>query len=143
MLRMILPILILITPLPALAWEAGRIGALCTLSDASGDVVLTHDPSGPIYTITARRADPWPEAAIFGITFLGQAGLTSTTDRHLRAPDGLSITVTDRGFGNLLAGMRGNDTATLFAGPASMAVSLAGAAPAIAIFEACAPLSLS
>lgn len=143
MLRMILPILMILTPLPALAWEAGRMGAICTLSDGSGNVVLTHDPSGPVYTITARRADPWPEAAIFGMTFLGQNGLTITTDRHLRAPDGLSITVTDRGFGNLLAGMRGNDTATLFAGPARMTVSLAGAAPAIAIFEACTPLPLS
>lgn len=143
MLRMILPILMILTPLPALAWEAGRIGALCTLSDASGDVVLTHDPSGPIYTITARRADPWPEAAIFGITFLGQDSLTITTDRHALSDDGRAITVTDRGFGNLLAGMVGNHTATIFAGPVSKTVSLAGAAPAVAEFEACIPLPLS
>lgn len=137
MLRVILPILMILTPLPALAWEAGRMGAICTLSDGSGNVVLTHDPSGPVYTITARRADPWPEAAIFGMTFLGQNGLTITTDRHLRAPDGLSITVTDRGFGNVLAGMARNATATAFAGQVSLTVSLAGAAPEVAIFAAC------
>ncbi|WP_439137027.1 hypothetical protein [Roseicyclus sp.] len=143
MLRMILPILTILAPLPATAWEAGRAGALCTLSDATGDVVLTHDPNGPVYTITARRSDPWPEAAIFGITFLGQDGLTITTDRHIRSEDGRAITVTDQGFGNLLAGMRGNDTATLFAGPVSKTVSLAGAAPAVAAFEDCTPLPLS
>jgi hypothetical protein len=142
---MILPILILIliTPLPAMAWQAGRMGTICTLSDTAGDVILTHDPSGPVYTITVRRSDPWPAAAIFGITFLGQDGLTITTDRHVLSDDGRAITVTDRGFGNLLAGMRGNDTATLFAGPVSKTVSLAGAAPAVAEFEACTPLPLS
>jgi hypothetical protein len=143
MLRMILPILILITPLPAMAWQTGRMGTICTLSDTAGDVVLTHDPSGPVYTITVRRGDPWPAAAIFGITFLGQAGLTITTDRHALSDDGRAITVTDRGFGNLLAGMAGNDTATIFAGPVSKTVSLAGAAPAVAEFEACTPLPLS
>ena len=143
MLRVILPILILIIPLPALAWQAGRTGAICTLSDASGDVVLTHDPSGPVYTITVRRDDAWPVAAVFGITFLGQDGLTITTDRHVLSDDGRAITVTDRGFGNLLAGMRGNDSATIFAGPVSKTVSLAGAGPAVDAFEDCTPLPLS
>lgn len=143
MLRMILPILIVVAPLPAPAWEVGRMGTICTLSDASGDIVLTHDPSGPVYTITVRRDDAWPAVAVFGITFLGQDSLTITTDRHMRAPDGLSITVTDRGFGNLLAGMRGNDSATIFAGPVSKTISLAGASPAVDAFEDCAPLPLS
>lgn len=119
------------------------MGTICTLSDASGDIVLTHDPSGPVYTITVRRDDAWPAVAVFGITFLGQDSLTITTDRHMRAPDGLSITVTDRGFGNLLAGMRGNDSATIFAGPVSKTISLAGAGPAVDAFEDCAPLPLS
>jgi len=138
MMRAILPVLLILAALPAVAWEAGRMGAICTLTDPSGDVVLTHDPSGPVYTITATRAEPWPEAAIFGIAFQGGAELTITTDRHQRSADGLSITVTDRGFGNVLAGLSQNTTATIFAGEASLTLPLAGAAPEVTIFEACA-----
>lgn len=137
MMRKVLPILLMLAPLPAPAWEAGRIGTLCTLTNASGDVVLTHDPAGPVYTITVTRPDPWPEARIFGIAFLSGRAMTITTDRHERSDDGRTITVTDRGFGNVLAGLSQNATATLFAGEVSLTVSLAGAAPAVAIFEAC------
>jgi hypothetical protein len=137
MLRNFLPILLMLAPLPALAWEAGRMGAVCTLTNESGDVVLTHDPLGPVYSITVTRPDPWPEAAIFGIAFLGGQTVTITTDRHIRSADGLSITVTDRGFGNVLAGLAQNTTATIFAGEASLTVPLAGAAPEVVIFEAC------
>lgn len=129
--------LVMLTPLPALAWEAGRSGAICTLTDPSGKVVLTHDPSGPLYSITATRAAPWPDAAIFGIAFQGGAEITITTDRHARSADGLSLTVTDRGFGNVLAGLSQNATATLFAGDVRLVVPLAGAAPEVAVFEAC------
>ncbi|WP_297618325.1 hypothetical protein [uncultured Roseicyclus sp.] len=137
MMRMVLPILFSLCPLPALAWEAGRIGAVCTLTSQSGDMALTHDPAGPVFSITVTRGEPWPEAALFGIAFLGGDALTITTDRHIRSDDGLSITVTDRGFGNVLAGMARNATATAFAGQVSLTVSLAGAAPEVAIFAAC------
>ena len=137
MMRVILPIFLILCPLPAPAWEAGRIGAVCTLSNQGGDMVLTHDPAGPVFSITVRRAEPWPEAAIFGIAFTGGAALTITTDRHIRSADGLSIAVTDRGFGNVLAGLSRNATATAFAGDTSLSVPLAGAAPEVAIFAAC------
>ncbi|MEY3004913.1 MAG: hypothetical protein RLZZ491_2089 [Pseudomonadota bacterium] len=137
MLRMILPILLILWPLAAPAWVAGRVGVVCTLTNDAGDVVLTHDPTGPIYTITVAHGEAWPDAEIFGIAFQGAEALTITTDRHVRSADGRAITVTDRGFGNVLAGLSRNLTATAFAGPASVGFSLAGAAPAVAIFETC------
>jgi len=137
MTRMILPILLMLVPLPAIAWQADRAGALCTLTDESGAVVLTHDPAGPAYTITVTRLEPWPDTTNFGIAFQGGAEITITTDRHERSADGLSITVTDRGFGNVLAGLSENATAMIFAGEARMMIPLAGAAPQVAIFEAC------
>lgn len=137
MMRMFLPMLLMLAPLPALAWEARHMGAVCTLTNESGDVVLTHDPMGPVYAITVTLPDPWPDAAVFGIAFLGGREVTITTDRHQRSADGLSITVTDRGFGNVLAGLSHNTTATVFAGDVSLNVPLTGAAPEVAIFEAC------
>lgn len=134
---MILPMLLMLAPLPAIAWQADRAGMLCTLTDDSGQVVLTHDPSGPAYTITVTRPDPWPDATSFGIAFEGGTEITITTDRHQRSADGRAITVTDRGFGNVLAGLSQNATATIFSGDARLSVPLSGAAPEVAVFEAC------
>jgi YD repeat-containing protein len=126
--------------MPALAWEAGRDGALCTLTHidpAGAEVRLTYDPAGPLYTITVTRDAPWPDAPDFGISFDGGAALTITTDRHVLSGDGRALTVTDRGFGNVLRGLSRNDSATVFAGPAALSLSLDGAAPEVAEFAAC------
>ena len=41
------------------------------------------------------------------------------------------------GFGNVLAGLSRNTRAEFIAGPATLSVSLDGAAPEVAAFEAC------
>ena len=135
---LVLPILAL-TALPATAWEAGVDGSICTLTHAEGDTTirLTHDPAGPLYTITATRPDPWPRSAIFGIAFLGGAELTITTDRHTLSDDARALSVADRGFGNVLLGLSQNSTARFFTGAATLEVALDGAAPEVAAFEAC------
>ena len=123
----------------AQAWEAGRDGTICTLTHVENgtDIVLTYDPAGPLYTITATQARAWPQAAIFGIAFQGGAAQTITTDRHRLSDDRQSLTVADRGFGNVLRGLSDNATATLFTGDAAVTVSLTGAAPEVAEFAAC------
>ena len=124
----------------AAAWEAGREGAICTLTHndpVDGDIRLTYDPSGPLYTITVTRAEPWPEAPVFGMAFTGGAELTITTDRHVLSEDGRALTVTDRSFGNVLLGLTQNESATVFSGPIALLFSLAGAAPEVAEFAAC------
>lgn len=124
---------------PSHAWEAGREGAVCTLTHTEGDLDLrlTFDPVGPLYTLTATRSVAWPVAGVFGIAFLGGAENTITTDRHVLSDDGRSLTVTDSGFGNVLAGLSGNRTAIVFTGDARTPVTLEGAAPEVAAFAAC------
>jgi hypothetical protein len=137
------PILAALTALalasPATAWQAGTDGALCTLTHAENglEIRLTHDPGPPLWTITITAPAPWPEAAIFSIAFLDGADLTISTDRHTLSQGGLALTVTDRGFGNVLAGLSGNARALFRAGDAEFSASLAGAAPEVAAFEAC------
>lgn len=124
---------------PAQAWQAGQDGALCTLTHREGgvEVVLTHDPSPPLWTITVTTQAPWPEVGTFGIAFLGGAEITITTDRHTLSRDGRALGVADRGFGNVLAGLSGNARAVFRAGDVEVSVSLDGAAPEVAAFEAC------
>ena len=124
---------------PAQAWRSGTDGALCTLEhDEPGVAIrLTFDPSLPLYTITLTGPDAWPRAGSFGIRFDGARPGTITTDRHALSADGRSLSVSDRGFGNLLDGLEFNDRATGFSGPAVLGVSLDGAAEAVQAFRRC------
>jgi hypothetical protein len=138
--HILLPLALTLVATPAAAWEAGRDGAICTLTHedpVEGDIRLTYDPAGPLYTITVTRAEAWPEAPVFGMAFTGGTELTITTDRHVLSEDGRALTVTDRGFGNVLLGLSRNETATVFSGPVALVVSLDGAAPEVADFAAC------
>lgn len=124
---------------PALAWQAGIEGALCTLdhSGAEAEVRLTYDPSLPEYTIAIRAAEPWPEAAVFAMRFDGpQSGMISTA-RHVLSGDGLTLSVSDRGFGNVLDGLEFNEVALAATGETVIAIDLEGAAPEVAAFRAC------
>lgn len=135
-----LALCVCLAALPAHAWQAGREGGICTLTHRdpdAGEIRLTHDPAGPLYTITVTRDAPWPDAPVFGIAFTGGTEITITTDRHVLSEDGRSLTVTDRGFGNVLLGLSANASATVFAGPVTAAYALDGAAPEVAAFAAC------
>ncbi len=135
-----LPLALALVATPATAWEAGRDGAICTLAHndpVDGDIRLTYDPSGPLYSITVTRTEPWPEAPVFGMAFTGGTELTITTDRHVLSEDGRALTVTDRGFGNVLLGLAQNESAAVFSGPIALLFSLEGAAPEVAEFAAC------
>jgi hypothetical protein len=139
MTRLIAVVTALALPGTAQAWDAGRDGAICTLAhrEDGTDIVLTFDPAGPLYTITATQTEPWPQAPVFGIIFQGGAAQTITTDRHRLSDDRQSLSVADTGFGNVLRGLSDNTTATLFTGDAAVTVSLTGAAPEVAEFAAC------
>lgn len=114
-------------------------GAICTLSHSEGgvEVRLTHDPAMPLYTITVAGGAPWPEVPVFSIAFLGGDEITISTDRHALSDDRRALSVADRGFGNVLAGLAGNLSAVFVAGEVVLTVSLEGAAPEVAAFEAC------
>ena len=132
--RLCLALLLLATPVHA--WEFSST-PLCTLShsEPGADVTLTYDPRGPVYTITVTGPDGWPDGGVFAIRFDGPRPLTITTNRQII--DGPSLTVTDRGFGNVLSGLEFNTMATARLGNTAVPVSLDGAAEPVAAFRAC------
>ncbi|WP_227271138.1 hypothetical protein [Roseobacter weihaiensis] len=103
------------------------------------EIALTYDPRVPVYSITITRSAPWPQADIFAMQFSGPAALSISTDRHSYSLDGLSVTVTDSGFGNVLDGLQFNDTATAILGGTTQSFDLAGAADAVEAFRLCQP----
>lgn len=135
--------LFLCTALPAMAWEA-TLGAICTLEHETptAKIRLTHDPAAPLYTISiTRKTGPWPEAATFSMAFTGAAALRIGTDRHVLSQDRRTLTVTDRGFGNVLNGLQFNAIARANAGTATEDIPLDGAAPAVQAFRDCPPFT--
>lgn len=114
-------------------------GALCTLrhSQAEGAVLLTFDPSVPLYTISVTGTTPWEVAPTFGIRFEGVQPNIITTDRHVLTPDLGTLSVSDRGFGNVLDGLQFNAAMTARSGASEATFNLEGAAPEVDAFRAC------
>ncbi len=137
--RRFIALLVLGTPIlvtQASAWEFTP-GTPCRLTHAEPglELELTHDPFAPLYTITLRREVPWPRAPYFSITFEG--GQTITTNRHILIDNDHALTVKDRGFGNVLAGMANSPNAMAQTGLVSEKFNLSGAAAPTQAFEAC------
>jgi hypothetical protein len=130
---------------PAHAWEA-TIGTICTLSHETmqAEIVLTYDPSKPVYSITVtRKGTTWAPAPIFGMAFADRAPNRITTPMHRLSDDNRALTVTDRGFGNVLDGLQFNDQAIAFLGDQSISFELDGAAPEVQAFRECRPIPLA
>ena len=137
-------VVLLTLPLPASAWET-TIGPICKLSHSTADaeVELTYDPSKPLYSITVTRSgDAWMQAPVFAMRFDGQRPNMISTDRHEFGDGDTSLTVTDRGFGNVLDGLQFNDTATAFTDSQQVTIPLTGAAPEVQKFRDCADAGL-
>ncbi len=136
--RVLLPLL-LAFGLPAHAWEFTPV-PVCTLKHETDavSVRVTHDPqAAEPYAIEITRPLPWPSSDGFAVRFDGPLGMTITTDRHSLSNGGTTLTVTDRGFGNVLDGIEFNRTATAIAGDAAVAIPLDGAASPMQAFRAC------
>ncbi|MEM7490850.1 MAG: excinuclease ABC subunit B [Pseudomonadota bacterium] len=132
--RLILALCLLAAP--AGAWTFTPV-PICTLDHAGpeGSAQVTFDPATGLYTIHLTRPGGWPPAPVFSIRFEGAAPLTISTDRH--RTEGDRLTVTDRGFGNVLAGLEFNGTATAILGATTLSLDLAGAAAAVRAFRDC------
>lgn len=125
---------------PTHAWEFSP-SPICTLSHATeqADVAVTYDAGIEEYAIALTRAeDVWPGGAVFEIRFDGPRRLTISTDRHEISNGGRTLTVRDRGFGNVLNGIEFNAVATALLGGPVEVIPLAGAAPEVQKFRACA-----
>ncbi|MCH2165118.1 MAG: excinuclease ABC subunit B [Marinovum sp.] len=125
---------------PASAWEFSS-SPICSLSQNGKLVVeVTYDASLPEYAIHLTRHEGWPPSPIFAIRFEGPFPLTIATDRH--QIKGNTLSVRDRGFGNVLRGMARNVQAVAILRNLEVPFSLDGAAPAVAEFRDC-PSDLS
>ncbi len=126
---------------PASAWVASVDGPVCRLSHEmdAGSVEVTHDPRRALpYAIEVTSEEPWVAAPVFAMRFDGPGQLTITTDRHTLSDDAASLTVMDRGFGNVLRGLESNFVAMAVLGNFAITIPLDGAPPEVAKFRACA-----
>ena len=80
---------------------------------------------------------PFADAPVFSMTFQGAFPLSIATDRHQISNDGKTVTVMDRGFGNVLNGLQFNQTATATLGSQELPIPLIDAADAVAAFRTC------
>lgn len=122
---------------PALAWEIVP-SRICELRHEEDNVRVrvTYDHALSEYSISITLNRAWPKASQFSIRFDGQRSLKISTRRHVISDAGVTLTVKDRGFDNVLDGIELNDTATAQSGDQSVVVSLKGAAPAVRAFRA-------
>ncbi|MEQ9491024.1 MAG: excinuclease ABC subunit B [Alphaproteobacteria bacterium] len=137
MLHALIALMLLATP--ALAWET-RSGKVCELThkDELSRIRITYDLAISEYAIAITLNRTWAPKPVFGIRFEGQRSMTISTNRHLLSADRKTLTVKDRGFGNVLNGIEFNDTATAVLGDQAVIVTLDGAGPAVRAFRACA-----
>ncbi|MEO0772742.1 MAG: hypothetical protein AAFZ04_06115 [Pseudomonadota bacterium] len=137
-------IILLCLATPAHAWDfTPGTPCLLTHETAAFQMELTYDPVAPLYSITVTLPDPWPDAPSFGMRFDGPQGRVIGTDQHQLSNDGRSLTVTDRGFGNVLDGLQFNHTATAQSGDISVTFPLDGAAEPVEAFRKCEALGFS
>lgn len=125
---------------PAAAWQFTP-GLPCKLTHETAEVFVevTFDPRGPLYTISLTKLDPWPDAPVFTMRYNGPFGVTISTDQHQLSQEGRTLSVSDRGFGNLLTGFMQDNAFTARAGDAVVTVPLDGAAGPTSAFAACRP----
>lgn len=130
---------------PSAAWEFSAT-PICTLSDssASGDITVTFDSAITEYTITITLPDDtWPDGRTFRMAFVNDRPINIQTDRFTLSPDRRSLTVTDRGFSNVLDGLEFNSRAYAALGGMTVGFALDGIDPAITTFRDCPADNLS
>ena len=125
---------------PATAWDfTPGLPCLLTHEEPGLEVLLTHDPTQPLYSITLTRSEPWGAGDVFSIAF--DNGPMISTNWQERSADGRALTVTDAGFGNVIAGIVAGGTATAILGDDSVSFSLAGAAEPTLDYARCEPVA--
>ncbi|MDD9977615.1 MAG: excinuclease ABC subunit B [Boseongicola sp.] len=131
----------LIVASPAYAWDVSAEGPLCRLfhdmEEASVDVTFDPRSNQPYSMVLEKNGDPWESAPVFAIRFDGLGPLTISTQRHKLLDEGKKLTVSDRGFENVLKGIAFNQMAVAMLGDQQLVIPLIGAAPAVEQFRNC------
>lgn len=132
-------LILTLLPLPAFAWEFSP-DPICTLSHQTGDaeIIVTYDASLPEYAVhITRQNGTWDAAPSFRMAFGGGREVEIGTTRHSLSTDGTTLSVRDRGFGNVLDGLEFNENVVSTSGGTSVIANLTDAAPAVQAFRAC------
>lgn len=131
--------LLLVFTSSAAAWEFTP-HPVCTLTHETAEarLAVTFDPTeAEPYAISITAEQAWRNTDTFSIRFEGARGLTISTDRHRLSDDARTLSVSDRGFGNVLNGLEFNTSAIALAGDKALSFPLAGAAPEVRKFRDC------
>jgi len=126
-------------PLPAFAWEFSA-DPICTLTHQTeqAEIAITFDANLPEYALFITLRDgTWDTAPSFEMAFSGGVPISIGTTRHGRSADGATLTVRDRGFGNVLDGIEFNRALRAVSGTRSVVAQTETAAPAVQAFRAC------
>jgi hypothetical protein len=125
---------------PTFAWEYTP-SPVCTVSHETeqAELALTYDrrSDGPYAIEITQKEKPWARSPLFVMRFDGPRPNVISTNRHSLGADDLSLTVTDRGFGNVLDGIEFNFLATAKSGETVLYFQLEGAADAMRRFRVC------
>lgn len=129
---------------PAFAWDFTS-GAVCTLSDATdtAQIVLTYDPALPRYTLSVTRETAWPTGGVFTMAFADTRPALIQTSRYVVSEDGLTLSVADSGFGNVLNGLEFGGTIRAAVGDVDADFTSNDIAAPMAAFRTCEPTALS
>ena len=128
--------LALLLSTPAAAWDF-TASPVCTITHATdeGSLTVTWDPTrAEPYALDIVTEAPLPGGPVFALDF---GGFAISTDRHRLSEDARRLTVTDRGFGNVLSGLAAGTGARALIGDATIAFPTDDAAPAVEAFRRC------
>jgi len=129
----------LLLPSHALAWGFSP-DPICTLTHQAdaAEIAITYDASLPEYALfITLREGTWPDHPTFEMTFSDGQDLSIGTTRHSLSADGATLTVRDRGFGNVLDGIEFNQSLSASSGQMAINASTDTAKAAVQAFRAC------
>lgn len=129
---------------PALAWDFTS-GQICTLSDATdtAEIILTFDPALPRYTLSVTADTAWPTGGTFMMTFANTRPAKIQTDRYVLSVDGMTLSVSDSGFGNVLNGLEFGGQIRAAVGDQLVELTSGGIAAPMEAFKNCGVAALS
>lgn len=130
---------------PAAAWEFSA-SPICTLTSSgdAGTMTVTYDASLPEYAIALTLPEgTWPNAPVFGMAFAEDRPISIQTDQHRISNEGRTLTVKDRGFGNVLDGLEFNTRAYAILGDTTIGFGLDGIKDPIAAFRNCPAVNMT
>lgn len=129
---------------PAFAWDF-TAGAVCTLSDSTdtAEIILTFDPALPRYTLSVTADTAWPTGGTFVMAFANTRPAMIQTDRYVLSDDGMTLSVADSGFGNVLNGLEFGGQIRAAVGDQGVDLTSGGIAAQMEAFKNCGAAALS